>query len=152
LAVVTEVNEDDDDDLIEDEIDSSEDELQRRFDKMTFVVSTRKLEQLHHWVKVSEVFRTDESARIQVSASTKAPNIAMRLRSRFQLIKLPILLLLMIALSSQVWGQNASLPTRTECKQWDDAYLGFFWAFFWGTLLMIAVLNVILPPLAGRFY
>src|SRR4029077_10059103 len=50
LAVVTEVNEDDDDDedLIEDEADSSEDELQRRFNKMTFVVTTRKLEQLPH--------------------------------------------------------------------------------------------------------
>jgi hypothetical protein len=62
LAVVTEVNEDSDDDLIEDEIDSSDDELQRRFDKMTFVVSTRKLEQLPHWVKVSEVFKTDSDA------------------------------------------------------------------------------------------
>jgi hypothetical protein len=60
LAVVTEVNEEADDDLIEDEIDSSEDELQRRFDKMTFVVSTKKLEQSPHWVKVSEVFKTDD--------------------------------------------------------------------------------------------
>lgn len=64
LAFVTEVDEegDDDDDLIEDEADSSDDELQRRFDKMTFVVSTRKLEQLPHWVKVSEVFKTNEDA------------------------------------------------------------------------------------------
>jgi hypothetical protein len=63
LAVVTEVNEnDDDDDLSEDEVDSTEDELQRRFDKMTFVVATRKLEQLPHWVKVSEVFKTDSDA------------------------------------------------------------------------------------------
>lgn len=61
LAVVTEVNEDADnnDDLIEDEADSTEDELQRRFDKMTFVVATKKLEQLPHWVKVTEVFKTD---------------------------------------------------------------------------------------------
>jgi hypothetical protein len=64
LAVVTEVNEDDDedDDLIDDETDSSEDELQRRFDKMTFVVSTRKLEQLPRWLKVSEVFKADSDA------------------------------------------------------------------------------------------
>jgi hypothetical protein len=63
LSVVTEVNEnDDDDDLSEDEVDSTEDELQRRFDKMTFVVATRKLEQLPHWVKVSEVFKTDSDA------------------------------------------------------------------------------------------
>ncbi len=64
LAFVTEVNEEasDDEDIIEDEADSTEDELQRRFDKMTFVVATRKLEQLPHWVKVSEVFKTDEDA------------------------------------------------------------------------------------------
>src|SRR5271169_2590139 len=60
LAVVTEVEEDDDnDDLIHDEADSTDDELQRRFDKMTFVVSTRKLEQMPQWVKVSEVFESD---------------------------------------------------------------------------------------------
>src|SRR5215469_6459423 len=60
LEVVTEVNEEqDDDDLIDDEADSNEDELQRRFDKMTFVVGTRKLEQLPHWVKVTQVFETD---------------------------------------------------------------------------------------------
>jgi hypothetical protein len=63
LAVVTEVNEnDDDDDLIEEEVDSTEDELQRRFDKMTFVIATRKLQQLPHWIKVSEVFKTDSDA------------------------------------------------------------------------------------------
>jgi hypothetical protein len=64
LAVVTEVDEDgedddDDFDLIEDEADSSEDELQKRFDRMTFVVTTRKLEQHPHWVKVTDVFKTD---------------------------------------------------------------------------------------------
>jgi hypothetical protein len=66
LAVVTEVVEDgddnDDDELIDDEADSSEDELQRRFDRMTFVVATKKLDQLPHWVKVSEVFKTDSDA------------------------------------------------------------------------------------------
>ncbi len=67
LAVVTEVNEEgddeaEDDDLIDDEADSSEDELQKRFDRMTFVVATRKLEQLPQWVKVTEVFRTDSDA------------------------------------------------------------------------------------------
>ncbi len=67
LVVVTEVNEDGDDedetdDLIDDEADSTEDELQKRFDRMTFVVATRKLEQLPNWVKVTEVFKTDEDA------------------------------------------------------------------------------------------
>ena len=67
LAFVTEVDEDgeddddddDDDNLDKDSPDSSEDELQKRFDKMTFVVSTRKLEQLPHWVKVTDVFKSD---------------------------------------------------------------------------------------------
>ncbi|MBY0438801.1 MAG: DUF262 domain-containing protein [Burkholderiales bacterium] len=66
LSVVTEVDEEGDDEdgeeLADDEADSSEDELQRRFDRMTFVVATRKLEQLPHWVKVTEVFRIDEDA------------------------------------------------------------------------------------------
>lgn len=68
LAVVTEVDEDGDDsdedeyDLIDDEADSSEDELQKRFNRMTFVVATKKLERLSHWVKVTDVFKTDEDA------------------------------------------------------------------------------------------
>jgi hypothetical protein len=72
LAVVTEVQEngDDDDDtdsddstdLTDDEADSSEDELQQRFNKMTFVVATRKLSQLPQWVKVSDVFQSDSDA------------------------------------------------------------------------------------------
>lgn len=70
LAIVTEVEEngddeddvDDDSELIGDETDSTEDELLKRFNKMTFVVATRKLEQLPHWVKVSEVFKTDNDA------------------------------------------------------------------------------------------
>lgn len=66
LAVVTEVDEDggddDDDDLPDDEADANEDELQKRFDRMTFVVATRKLEQLPQWVKVTEVFKTDSDA------------------------------------------------------------------------------------------
>ena len=67
LAVVTEVeedggNDDDDDELKHDEADSSEDELQTRFDRMTFVVATRKLENLKNWVKVTAVFKTDGDA------------------------------------------------------------------------------------------
>jgi hypothetical protein len=65
LAVVTEVNEDgddEDDDLIDDEADSNEDELQKRFNQMTFVVATRKLAQMHQWVKVTDVFRSTSDA------------------------------------------------------------------------------------------
>ncbi|AQH04634.1 hypothetical protein A9R05_37720 (plasmid) [Burkholderia sp. KK1] len=67
LSIVTEVEEhdaededfDEDDEAVGDHTDSSEDELQKRFDKMTFVVATRKLEQMPQWVRVSDVFRHD---------------------------------------------------------------------------------------------
>ena len=64
LSVVTEVNEaiddeDEDEERVDDEVDSNEDDLQKRFDQMTFVVATRKLERLPHWVKVTEVFQSD---------------------------------------------------------------------------------------------
>lgn len=70
LMVVTEVNEDADEDDDDDDMgntdddaeDSTEDELLQRFNKMTFVVATRKLEQLPQWVKVTEVFKTDSDA------------------------------------------------------------------------------------------
>jgi hypothetical protein len=67
LVHVTEVEEDGDDEdederLAEEESDASEDELQKRFERMTFVVSTRKLEQSPHWVRVTDVFKTDEDA------------------------------------------------------------------------------------------
>jgi hypothetical protein len=65
LPFVTEVDDnnidaseysDDGEEPIDEEADATEDELQKRFDKMTFVVGTRKLEQLPQWVKVSDVF------------------------------------------------------------------------------------------------
>lgn len=67
LAVVTEVDEDngdddDGDDVEGDESDSTEDELHRRFERMTFLVATRKVEQIPHWVKVTEVFKTDSDS------------------------------------------------------------------------------------------
>ena len=68
LAFVTEVeedgsaDEDDDEDMDEGLGDASDDELQKRFDRMTFVVAARKLEQLPQWVKVTDVFKTDEDA------------------------------------------------------------------------------------------
>lgn len=68
LAEVTEVDEDSDDDEDDDDgvgdadADSNEDELQQRFNRMTFVVATRKLEGLPQWVKVTEVFKTDSDA------------------------------------------------------------------------------------------
>src|SRR5207249_5489299 len=65
LSVVTEVEEDgedDDDDLDADAPDSNEDELQKRFNQLAFVVATRKLEQLPQWIKVTDVFKSDSDA------------------------------------------------------------------------------------------
>jgi hypothetical protein len=63
LGIVTEVDEEgDNDEELPDEPDSTEDELQRRLDQMTFVVATRKLEQQPQWVRVSDVFRSDSDA------------------------------------------------------------------------------------------
>ena len=42
--------------------EASDDELQKRFDQLTFVVSTKKLERLPHWVKVSDVFKAESEA------------------------------------------------------------------------------------------
>lgn len=65
---VTEVNEEDDQDRIEDETDSTEDELLKRFNRMIFVVATRKLEQQPQWVSVSKVFANDDNAPFLESA------------------------------------------------------------------------------------
>jgi hypothetical protein len=62
LAVVTEVDEEAPDDVSEDESDSTDDELSSRFERMAFVVATRQLARLTHWVRVSEVFKNDEDA------------------------------------------------------------------------------------------
>jgi hypothetical protein len=64
LTFVTEVHENateegNGEERIEDEADSTEDELQKRFDRMTFVVATKKLAQLPHWVKVTDVFKNN---------------------------------------------------------------------------------------------
>lgn len=79
IAFVTEVNENgDDEDEDEDAIgglddadDSSEDELQKRFNQMMFVVATKKLEALPQWIKVSDVFKTDSDAPFLKEAGVK---------------------------------------------------------------------------------
>jgi hypothetical protein len=58
--VVTEVDEDAEDDTeIADEADANADDLSRRFQRMTFVISTNKLAALPQWVRVSDVFKSD---------------------------------------------------------------------------------------------
>jgi hypothetical protein len=75
LAVVTEVNEEADDDEEnpdEEDADASEDELQKRFNKMVFVVATKKLEQLPQWVKVTDVFKSDSDIEFLKRAGVTA--------------------------------------------------------------------------------
>lgn len=66
LTFVTEVNEegeeDEDDSPDEDEADASPDEIAKRLDRMTFVVATKKLEQSPQWVRVSDVFKNEDTA------------------------------------------------------------------------------------------
>lgn len=70
--VVTEVEENAEDDVVEaDEADSTDDELQRRFDKMTFVVATNKLASLPQWVKVSDVFKETSNRSFLKDAGIK---------------------------------------------------------------------------------
>jgi len=80
LTGATDIEDDDDqDDEDEDNdheassegADSSEDELQQRFDKKTFVVATRKLEQLPQWVKVTDVFKAQNDAAFLTRAGIK---------------------------------------------------------------------------------
>ena len=67
--IVTEVDENADDDATEsDEADSTEDELLKRFERMTFVVATNKLAALPQWVKVSDVFKSDSDTAFLRSA------------------------------------------------------------------------------------
>jgi hypothetical protein len=80
LGVVTEVDEDgDDDDDQDDEANGdgpgddadADDDLQRRFEKMTFIVSTKARAQMPQWVSVSDVFRTAEDKTFLLRAGVK---------------------------------------------------------------------------------
>lgn len=69
LAVVTEVDdnfeeegEDETEDLDSDATDSSDDELQKRFNQMTFLVASKKVGQLPSWVRVSDVLKSESDA------------------------------------------------------------------------------------------
>ncbi len=65
LMLVTEVHEEDgDEDLMHDEADAGDDEIQKRLDKMTFVVGSKKIANLPHWVSVTEVFKSTSETDI----------------------------------------------------------------------------------------
>jgi hypothetical protein len=56
---VADVDEESDDDA--GDPDATEDELLQRFNQMTFLVATKKLDRLPNWVRVSDVFRTQDN-------------------------------------------------------------------------------------------
>lgn len=70
ITFVTEVNEEggedeeEDEDLADDDVDATEDELQKRFKQMTFVVASKRLERLPEWVSVTEIFKSDSDGPI----------------------------------------------------------------------------------------
>ncbi len=63
LSVVTDINEstDEDDEDLQESQDSTEDELQLRFNRMAFVVGTKRLEAQPLWVRVSDVFKSADN-------------------------------------------------------------------------------------------
>ena len=76
LDIVTEVHEEgpeakNGEEPLEDEADSTEDELQNRFNRMTFVVATKKLERLPQWVRVSAVFKNNDDTTFLRQAGVK---------------------------------------------------------------------------------
>ena len=74
LQLITEVNETNDTDDADDEesVDASEDELLQRFDKMAFVVFSKKLAAQPHWVSVTEVFKESSDAPFLKAAGVTA--------------------------------------------------------------------------------
>ena len=61
-AVVTEVDEDAENDDDADAADADENDLQKRLEQMTFIVSVKKLAGLPNWICVSDVFKSESDA------------------------------------------------------------------------------------------
>ena len=58
LRLITEVEEEDDTDSVDDDaVDATDDELLQRFDKMAFVVHSKKLASQANWVSVTQIFK-----------------------------------------------------------------------------------------------
>ncbi len=71
IAIVTEVNEEEDIDLVnenEESIDAGEDEILSRLDRLAFVVATKKLANRPNWVSVTKVFLENSDAPFLKSA------------------------------------------------------------------------------------
>lgn len=71
LSFITEVNEDQEDDVVDDEEDATEDDLAKRFSQMTFVVASKRLAKIPHWISVTEVFKSDSDGPLLQKAGLK---------------------------------------------------------------------------------
>lgn len=66
LTFITEVNEASSSDIVEDdEVESSDSDIVKRLNKLTFVVASKILESSPNWVKVSDIFKKDDGAILQ---------------------------------------------------------------------------------------
>ncbi len=69
LQLITEVDEEDDTDSTDnDTVDATEDELLQRFDKMAFVVYSKKLAAQPNWISVTDVFKESSDTPFLKSA------------------------------------------------------------------------------------
>jgi len=70
LSFITEVHEASDDDAPEDVADETERDIQERWNRLTFVVSSRQLEARSNWVRVSDVFSKSDAEILRSAGVT----------------------------------------------------------------------------------
>jgi len=70
--VVSEVHEGDEDEIDAESSDIEESDLQSRLDRMAFVVKTKKLAKLPHWVSVTEVFKSKSNGKFLQKAGVNS--------------------------------------------------------------------------------
>lgn len=70
LAIVTEVNEDNDtdDEADETDADADDDAIEHRINQMTFVVEARRVASRPNWVRVTDVFKSDDNGPFLIRA------------------------------------------------------------------------------------
>ena len=61
------------------------------------------------------------------------------------------ILIIILFLISNTLAQPAS-PTRTDCKQWDDAFLALFEYALWGTLLVTFFVSLLAGAIGKYFW
>lgn len=72
--------------------------------------------------------------------------------SKFSIWRYMASLALSSIISLNTFSQSVNSPTKTQCKQWDDAYLATFNIAFLSLPFIIILFCIILPPLFGRLF